>query len=53
MSRSAQGWKVYDISVENVSLVITYRSQFGEEVARSGIDGLIGSPTEKNRASTR
>lgn len=54
MSRSAQGWKVYDISVENVSLVITYRSQFGEEVARSGINGLIRSLAEKNRrASTR
>ena len=53
MSKSAQGWKVYDINVENVSLVITYRSQFSEEVARSGIDGLIASLTEKNRASTR
>ena len=53
MSKSAQGWKVYDITVENVSLVITYRSQFGEEVARSGIDGLIASLTEKNRASAR
>lgn len=51
MSKSAQGWKVYDISVENVSLVITYRSQFGEEVARSGINGLIGSLAKKNRAS--
>jgi phospholipid transport system substrate-binding protein len=53
MSKSAQGWKVYDITVENVSLVITYRSQFGEEVARSGIEGLIASLTEKNRASAR
>ena len=53
MWKSAQGWKVYDISVENVSLVITYRSQFAEEVARSGIDGLIKSLTEKNRASAR
>ena len=53
MSRSAQGWKVYDIRVENVSLVITYRSQFGEEIKRSSIDGLIQSLAEKNRASTR
>ena len=53
MWKSAEGWKVYDINVENVSLVITYRSQFGEEVARSGIDGLIRSLAEKNRASTR
>jgi phospholipid transport system substrate-binding protein len=53
MSKSPQGWKVYDISVENVSLVITYRSQFGEEIGRSGVDGLIASLAEKNRASSR
>jgi len=53
MWKSAQGWKVYDIKVENVSLVITYRSQFGEEITRSGIDGLIASLEEKNRASAR
>jgi phospholipid transport system substrate-binding protein len=53
MWKAAQGWKVYDISVENVSLVITYRSQFGEEAARSGIDGLIRSLAEKNRTATR
>jgi phospholipid transport system substrate-binding protein len=53
MWKSAEGWKVYDITVENVSLVITYRSQFGEEIARSGIDGLIRSLAEKNRAATR
>ena len=52
MSRSAQGWKVYDIRVENVSLVITYRSQFGEQIKRSGVDGLIQSLAEKNRTSS-
>jgi phospholipid transport system substrate-binding protein len=53
MWMTAQGWKVYDITVENVSLVITYRSQFSEEVSRSGVDGLIRSLTEKNRGSAR
>ena len=53
MWKSAQGWKVYDIVVENLSLVITSRSQFGEEVTRGGIDGLIRTLTEKNRAPTR
>lgn len=52
MWKSAEGWKVYDITVENVSLVITYRSQFAEQIARSGIDGLIRSLAEKNRASS-
>ena len=49
MWKSPQGWKVYDINVENVSLVITYRTQFSEEVARSGIEGLIAKLAEKNR----
>ena len=53
MWKSVQGWKVYDIVVENLSLVITSRSQFGEEVTRSGIDGLIRTLEEKNRAPTR
>ena len=52
MWKSPQGWKVYDINVENVSLVITYRSQFSEEVAHSGIDGLIAKLAEKNRNAT-
>ena len=51
--KSADGWKVYDITVESVSLVITYRSQFADEVRRSGIDALIQSLTEKNKAATR
>ena len=53
MWKSVQGWKVYDIVVENMSLVITSRSQFGEEVTRGGIDGLIRTLAEKNRAPTR
>ena len=53
MWKSAQGWKVYDITVENVSLVITYRSQFGEEIARGGIEGLIRSLAQKNRVRAR
>ncbi len=53
MEKTAQGWKLYDITVENVSLVITYRSQFGEEIGRVGVDGLIKSLQEKNRTSAR
>src|SRR3954470_4454324 len=49
MWKSPQGWKVYDINVENVSLVITYRSQFSEEIARNGINGLIAKLAGKNR----
>ena len=34
-------WKVYDIVVDGISLVLTYRSQFDSAVRNSGIDGLI------------
>lgn len=42
-------WKVTDIVAENVSLVINYRSTFGTEISRSGIDGLIKVLEDKNK----
>jgi phospholipid transport system substrate-binding protein len=36
-----------------VSLVSNYRSTFSQEVARSGIDGLIKSLEEKTRTSVK
>ena len=50
MSRTDNGWKVYDVSVNGVSLVITYRSSFAQEIKRNGIDGLINRLREKNVA---
>ena len=44
----ADAWKVYDITVEGISLVLTYRSEFDSVVKQSGIDGLIKRLTEKN-----
>ncbi len=41
-------WKVYDVSVDGVSLVATYRASFASEVRKSGIDGLITSLAAKN-----
>lgn len=52
MWQSPDGWKVYDIAVENVSVVLTYRSQFNEEVQRSGIDGLLSMLAKKNHQAT-
>lgn len=49
MEKTTNGWKVYDVSIEGVSLVQNYRSTFNSEVQRSGIDGLIGALDSKNR----
>ncbi|HXL76927.1 MAG TPA: ABC transporter substrate-binding protein [Burkholderiales bacterium] len=48
MHKTDQGWKIYDITVEGVSLVLTYRSEFDAVVKQSGIDGLIKRLEEKN-----
>ncbi len=50
MENNPDGWKVYDVLVEGVSLVTTYRGTFSEEVKQSGIDGLIKVLDTKNRA---
>ena len=49
MEKGAGGWKVYDVIVENLSLVTNYRSSFQSEIARSGVDGLIKVIEDKNR----
>lgn len=41
--KSAFGWKVYDVSIENVSLIANYRASFAATIRQSGIDGLIQS----------
>jgi phospholipid transport system substrate-binding protein len=49
MSKNSAGWKVYDVVVENLSLVTNYRGSFTAEISRSGIDGLIKTLETKNK----
>ena len=48
MRQADNTWKVYDIVVEGVSLVMTYRSEFDAVVKQEGIDGLIKRLAQKN-----
>jgi phospholipid transport system substrate-binding protein len=48
MHKTDEGWKIYDIVVEGVSLVLTYRSEFDAVVKQGGIDGLIKRLASKN-----
>ena len=45
------GWKIYNLNVLGVWLVETYRSQFSQEINARGVDGLIASLAERNRAN--
>jgi len=43
------GWKVFDVIVDNVSLVTVYRNSFNSEVRKGGIDGLIAALARRNK----
>jgi phospholipid transport system substrate-binding protein len=51
MQKTPDGWKVYDLTVEGVSLVTSYRGTFADQVQQGGIDGLIKTLVEKNQAA--
>lgn len=47
MIRKDASWKVYDVSVENVSLIKNYRSQFRSILQNNSPDKLIATLREK------
>lgn len=38
---SSKTWKIYDVKIENVSIINTYRSQFNDIIQKNGVNGLI------------
>lgn len=48
MIHNADGWKVYDVTIDGISLVSNYRTTFATEIRSSGIDGLIKRLAERN-----
>jgi phospholipid transport system substrate-binding protein len=50
MEKTDTGWKVYDVVIDGASLVTTYRGSFNDQIQKGGIDGLIKSLQERNRA---
>lgn len=52
LERDGDGWKVYDVTIEGVSLVTNYRGQFSNEVRQGGVDGLIRKLVDKNNQSS-
>ena len=42
-------WKVYDITIEGVSLVTNYRSVYATKIREKGMDALIAEIADNNR----
>jgi phospholipid transport system substrate-binding protein len=53
MEKTDAGWKVYNVKIGGISLVESYRSTFNTEIQKNGIDGLIKTLRDKNRALTQ
>jgi phospholipid transport system substrate-binding protein len=47
------GWKIYNFNLLGVWLVDNYRTQFSQEINAKGIDGLIATLAERNKANSR
>jgi phospholipid transport system substrate-binding protein len=50
LSKTAQGWKIYDFNVLGLWMVDHYRNQFGQLVTARGLDGLVAALEQKNKA---
>ena len=48
MHQTKKGWKIYDVSVEGISVITTYKTSFGSEIQQNGLDSLISSLSDKN-----
>ena len=42
-------WKVYDVTIDGVSLVTNYRTTFANQIRRDGLDKLIASLADRNQ----
>jgi len=49
MEKQDAGWKVYDVLVDNVSMVTVYRNSFNSEVRKGGVDGLLAALSRRNQ----
>ena len=50
---AAEVWKIIDVNVGGIWLVQNYRSQFAGEITKGGIDGLINTLVERNKAAAK
>lgn len=46
-------WKVYDVTIDGVSLVANYRSVYAAKVREQGMDGLLASMADSAKAARK
>ena len=53
LHRVQDEWKIYDVVIEDISLVVNYRSQFNRILAKGSIDDLLAHLREKKLGSRK
>lgn len=47
------GWKIFDLTIEGISLVANYRKVYATRIQRQGLDALIKGLTTQNAKATK
>ena len=53
LDKQAEAWKIIDVNVGGIWLVQSYRTQFAAEITKGGLDGLIKTLAERNKAAAK
>jgi phospholipid transport system substrate-binding protein len=48
LHRTGGHWKIYDVTIDGISLATTYRGSFASQIRRTGLDDLIAAMHKKN-----
>lgn len=43
-------WKIYDVTIDGISLVTNYRSSYGQQIQQDGLDALISALKSRNQS---
>lgn len=49
LKQSGGDWKVYDVTVDDISITANYRNQFSRMIEQQGFDGLMSAMREKQQ----
>lgn len=52
LRRTPQGWKAWDVTIEGISYVRNFRTDFGAEIEQKGLESLIQRLEARNAAQT-
>ena len=49
LKQNGGDWKVYDVTVDDISITANYRNQFNRMIEQQGFDGLMSAMREKQQ----